>query len=132
MPGQLLVLIGSDGKQATVSRSVATQASLVLRDLLDGREPTRNLEIIAGVTKDQGNEASFGQVVTAENTATTTTTTTTTAGGSGSSSVTNIPAIELPFPYFTSDLLQRICAHMTYRYNYQPPIRDSKKGKRGE
>ncbi|ESL07562.1 hypothetical protein TRSC58_04746 [Trypanosoma rangeli SC58] len=84
------------------------------------------MEIIVGVTKDQGNKASFGQVVAAENT-----TTTTTTGGTSSSGVTNIPAIELPFPYFTSDLLQRICAHMTYRFNYQPPIRDNKKANEG-
>lgn len=31
----MLVLIGSDGKRATVSRAIATEASYVLRDLLD-------------------------------------------------------------------------------------------------
>lgn len=37
-PGQLLVLIGSDGRRATISRAIATEASYVLRDLLDGVE----------------------------------------------------------------------------------------------
>ncbi|RNF26056.1 S-phase kinase-associated protein 1 [Trypanosoma conorhini] len=126
MPDQLLVLIGSDGKQATVSRSVATQASLVLRDLLDGREPTRHVELTAAATVALANKAPSVQMAAAENT-TATTAFATSSGNTTSRSGggTNIPAVELPFPYFTGDLLQRICAHMTYRYNYQPPNRES-------
>ncbi|KEG10853.1 S-phase kinase-associated protein 1 [Trypanosoma grayi] len=104
MPDQLLVLIGSDGKRVTVSRSAATQASLVLRDLLDGREPTGNIP--SGPNEENGNvvvDTTRGQVV------------------QGSSSSRSIPVVELPFPYFTGDILQRVCAHITYRYNYQPP-----------
>lgn len=103
MPDHLVVLIGSDGKQATVSRSVATQASLVLRDLLDGKDPTTTTS--GGVVGAAGE--SVGAVSGEE-----------TANTQGSSSGT--PTIELPFPYFSGDLLQRICAHMTYRYGHSP------------
>ncbi|KAF8291388.1 SKP1-like protein [Trypanosoma cruzi] len=127
MPDQLLVLIGSDGKQATVSRSVATQASLVLRDLLDGREPTTRVEALVSGTGDRGDKTSESQMAgTQSSTASASIPSAGAAcsnngGGGGGSGA--IPAIELPFPYFTGDLLRRICAHMTYRYNYQPPNR---------
>ncbi|EKF32500.1 hypothetical protein MOQ_003645 [Trypanosoma cruzi marinkellei] len=131
MPDQLLVLIGSDGKQATVSRSVATQASLVLRDLLDGREPTTRVEALVSGTGDCGDKTSESQMAgTQNNTASVSIPSAVAACSSSSSSSSGggggggaIPAIELPFPYFTGDLLRRICAHMTYRYNYQPPNR---------
>ncbi|ORC90554.1 S-phase kinase-associated protein 1 [Trypanosoma theileri] len=118
MPEQLVILIGSDGKRAIVSRFVATQASLVLRDLLDGREPTTRLR--EGFANDVN-----------DNTTNTNTTSIVSEGqrmndnSNNGSSNNSIPAIELPFPYFTGSLLKRICAHMTYRYNHQPPNRNS-------
>ncbi|KAH9578347.1 SKP1 component [Trypanosoma melophagium] len=112
MPDQVVVLIGSDGKRATVSRSAATQASLVLRDLLDGREPTTTIRV--GSSNDGSDNANItggeGQRITEDST---------------DDNSPGVPAIEIPFPYFTGGLLERICAHMTYRYNYQPSNRNS-------
>ncbi|CBH16301.1 hypothetical protein, conserved [Trypanosoma brucei gambiense DAL972] len=101
MVNHLVVLIGSDGKRATVSRTAATHASLLLRDLLDGREPnTTVVEGKSGVEHVSNSDIFEGLVVDKE---------------------VVIPAIEIPFTHATGSLLQRVCAHMTYRYDYRPP-----------
>nr|CCC94204.1 conserved hypothetical protein [Trypanosoma congolense IL3000] len=99
MTNHLVIFIGSDGRRAATTRSAATQASLVLRDLLDRREPTMNV-VKKTVGERRGVSDVFDDFIAVKE------------GG--------IPTIELPFPHATGSILGRICAHMTYRYDNQP------------
>ncbi|KPA76673.1 hypothetical protein ABB37_07523 [Leptomonas pyrrhocoris] len=60
--GQTLILIASDGVRVSVNRAVATEASYVLRDLLDGQElassPISNNDGAAGVFLSEVGEPS--------------------------------------------------------------------------
>ncbi|KAG8343193.1 hypothetical protein TRVL_05977 [Trypanosoma vivax] len=99
MSDQLVVLIGSDGKRATVSRAVATQASMLLRELLDGREANTVTEY------SSDNESPEGSL---------------TIDDQSCDAADAIPTVELPFPYFTGALLERVCEHMMYHYGHSP------------
>ncbi|KPI87954.1 hypothetical protein ABL78_2945 [Leptomonas seymouri] len=60
--GQTLILIASDGVRVSVNRAIATEASYVLRDLLDGQDlvsnPSYNIDGIAGGLLGEAGELS--------------------------------------------------------------------------
>eukprot|EP00796_Vickermania_ingenoplastis_P004472 gene4472-3266_t len=93
--GEQIILIGSDGRRVQVSRAIATEASYVLRDLLDGRE----------AVKGKGNDDPTQQLDGLE------------SSSASSSSVTEkIHLLEVPVPFITGEVLELVWEHMKYRF----------------
>lgn len=95
-----IVLIGSDGRRVTVTRSIATEASYVLRDLLDGREACKDKEDKEAVTAPQKKHAKDDLESS-----------TTSSSGSDKANL-----LEVPIPFITGEILEQVWEHMKYRF----------------
>lgn len=94
--GEQIVLIGSDGRRVKVGRSIVTEASYVLRDLLDGRESVVG-KAPAAMFSPPGDDVVSSSV--------------------SSSSVTEkVQMLEVPIPFISGEILELVWTHMKYRF----------------
>lgn len=122
---QLLILVGSDGKKVSVPRAIATEASYVLRDLLDCQDVIDDTMSAEDAGDGAGSGARDSDILDlflpANNNSNNNSTDNTAAAPTAAkqeekSGKTTASSIEVPFPYCTSGILERVCSHMSYRY----------------